>query len=40
MKGPLLEVVLTVFTGIQITERILKPVGIILLNIPENKRQK
>lgn len=37
MKGSLLEVISTVFTGIQITECILKLVGIILPNTPEYK---
>lgn len=40
MKGPLLEVISTVLTSIQITECILKPVDIILPSIPENKGQK
>jgi len=40
MKGPLSEAMIsTVFTALQSTECILKPVGIILPNIPENKRQ-
>lgn len=40
MKGCLLEVISTVLTSIQITEYILKPLGIILPNIHEDKEQK